>query len=164
MLPPLCAKICMYILTLKIEAQGAQNRYRQLHYKGALGSLEHFSVHNVFAAFFEREFRASAIQSTVAIETTIKVLDHATILLDITANDSFKDKNEGDAVDSKANDNGTVNAVEATTVIISGHAEQEATDDVALPPTAKYSKIWKHNSTKQLLLSSTSLLTPSLNF
>ncbi|GAN06039.1 hypothetical protein MAM1_0109c05516 [Mucor ambiguus] len=80
----------------------------------------------------------------VAIETTIKVLDHANILLDIAANDSFKDENEGDAVDSKANDNGTANAVEATTVIISGHAGQGATDDVALPPTAKYRKIWIH--------------------
>ncbi|GAN09485.1 hypothetical protein MAM1_0270c09014 [Mucor ambiguus] len=78
----------------------------------------------------------------VAIETTIKVLGHANILLDIATNDSFKDENEGDAVDSNACDNGTANAVEATTVIISGYAEQEATNDVALPPTAKYSKIW----------------------
>ncbi|GAN08913.1 hypothetical protein MAM1_0231d08433 [Mucor ambiguus] len=62
----------------------------------------------------------------------------------MTANDSFKDKNKGDAVDSKANDNGTTNAVEATTVIISGYAEQEATDDVVLPPSAKYSKICIH--------------------
>ncbi|GAN05865.1 hypothetical protein MAM1_0103c05341 [Mucor ambiguus] len=78
----------------------------------------------------------------VTIETTIKVLVHANILLDIATNDSFKDENEGDAVDSRADDNGTANAVEATTVIINGHDEQEATDDVALPPTAKYSKIW----------------------
>ncbi|GAN04628.1 hypothetical protein MAM1_0069d04089 [Mucor ambiguus] len=79
----------------------------------------------------------------VAIETTIKVIGHANILLDIATNDSFKDKNEGDTVDSNANDNSTANAVEATTVIISGHAEQEATDDIALPPTAKY----RHNRT-----------------
>ncbi|GAN11271.1 hypothetical protein MAM1_0521c10830 [Mucor ambiguus] len=59
----------------------------------------------------------------------------------MATNDPFKDKNEGDTVDSKANDNGTANAIEATAVIISGHAEQEATDDVSLPPTAKYSKI-----------------------
>ncbi|GAN02904.1 hypothetical protein MAM1_0030c02354 [Mucor ambiguus] len=77
----------------------------------------------------------------VTIKKTIKVLGHANILLNIATNDSFKDKNEGDAVDSKANNNGTTNVVEATTVIISGHAEQVATDDVALPPTAKYSEI-----------------------
>ncbi|GAN08334.1 hypothetical protein MAM1_0200c07843 [Mucor ambiguus] len=75
------------------------------------------------------------------IETTIKALGHANILLDIVTNDSFEDKNEGDIVGSKANDNGTANAVEATTVTISSHDEQEATDDVALPLTAKYSKI-----------------------
>ncbi|GAN08588.1 hypothetical protein MAM1_0213d08102 [Mucor ambiguus] len=62
----------------------------------------------------------------------------------MAANDSFKGKNKGDAVDSKANNNGTANTVKATTVIISSHAEQEATDDVALPPTAKYSKICIH--------------------
>ncbi|GAN05208.1 hypothetical protein MAM1_0084d04677 [Mucor ambiguus] len=56
----------------------------------------------------------------------------------------FTDENEGDAVNSNTNDNGTANAVEATTVIISGLAKQEVTDDVALPPTAKYSKIWIH--------------------
>ncbi|GAN06080.1 hypothetical protein MAM1_0111d05557 [Mucor ambiguus] len=61
----------------------------------------------------------------------------------IATNVSFEDENEGNAVDSKANDNGTANAVEATTVIISGHAKQEAiTADVALPPTANYSEIW----------------------
>ncbi|GAN03553.1 hypothetical protein MAM1_0043d03008 [Mucor ambiguus] len=109
------------------------------------GSLECFNVYNVFAAFIEREFRASTIQSTVAIETAIKVLDHANILLDIATNDSFKDENGGVTVDSKANDNSTANAVEeATTVIISSHDEQEATDDVALPPAAKYSQIWIH--------------------
>ncbi|GAN03296.1 hypothetical protein MAM1_0038d02749 [Mucor ambiguus] len=43
----------------------------------------------------------------------------------------FKDKNEGDAVDSKANNNGTANAVEAK--VIHGHAEQEAIDQMMLP-------------------------------
>ncbi|GAN03343.1 hypothetical protein MAM1_0039d02796 [Mucor ambiguus] len=71
----------------------------------------------------------------------MRALGHANILLDITTNDSLEGENKGDAVDSKADNNGTANAVEATTVIISGHAEQKATDDVALPPTAKYSKI-----------------------
>ncbi|GAN01048.1 hypothetical protein MAM1_0004d00479 [Mucor ambiguus] len=61
--------------------------------------------------------------------------------LKIAINVSFEDENEGDAVDSKADDNGTANEVEATTVIISGHAEQEATDDVDLPPNANYSEI-----------------------
>ncbi|GAN03545.1 hypothetical protein MAM1_0043c03000, partial [Mucor ambiguus] len=99
-----------------------------------------FNVHNVFAAFFEQEIRASTIQSTIAIKTTIKVLSHANILLAIATNDSFKDKNEGDTVDSKVNNNGTANAVEAK--VINGHAEQEATtkDNVALPLTAKYSE------------------------
>ncbi|GAN10246.1 hypothetical protein MAM1_0334c09784 [Mucor ambiguus] len=64
--------------------------------------------------------------------------------LRIATNASFEDKNEVDTVDRKVNDSGTVNAVEATTVIISGHAEQEATDDVALPPTANYSEIRIH--------------------
>ncbi|GAN02554.1 hypothetical protein MAM1_0024d01998 [Mucor ambiguus] len=90
------------------------------------GSLEWYNVHNVFAAFFKRELRALTIQSTVAIETTIKVLGHANILLDIATNNSFKDENEGDAVDSKANKNGPANAVEAKD--INGHAEQEAID------------------------------------
>ncbi|GAN03439.1 hypothetical protein MAM1_0040d02892 [Mucor ambiguus] len=95
------------------------------------GSLERFNVHNVFAAFFEREFRASTIQSTAAIEITIKVLGHANILLDIATNDSFKDENEDDAVNSKANNNDTGNAVEAK--VIHGHAEQEAIDQKMLP-------------------------------
>ncbi|GAN11628.1 hypothetical protein MAM1_0759d11204, partial [Mucor ambiguus] len=58
----------------------------------------------------------------------------------VATNVSFEDENEGDSVDSsKADINGGIaNAVEATTATISGHAEQEATDDVALPPTAKY--------------------------
>ncbi|GAN08204.1 hypothetical protein MAM1_0193d07711 [Mucor ambiguus] len=47
-----------------------------------------------------------------------------------------------DAVDSKANDNDTANAVEAK--VINDHVEQEDTDDVALPPAAKCSKIWIH--------------------
>ncbi|GAN06702.1 hypothetical protein MAM1_0133c06190 [Mucor ambiguus] len=70
----------------------------------------------------------------------MKVLGHANILLDIATNDSFKDENEGDAVDSKANNNGTANTVEAK--VINGHAEQETTtkDDVALPINAKHSE------------------------
>ncbi|GAN11806.1 hypothetical protein MAM1_0994d11409 [Mucor ambiguus] len=56
-----------------------------------------------------------------------------------TTNVSFENKN-GDAVDSKANDNGADNA--AATKVINGHAEQEATGVVALPPTAKYSEVW----------------------
>ncbi|GAN03724.1 hypothetical protein MAM1_0047d03179 [Mucor ambiguus] len=67
----------------------------------------------------------------VAIETAIKVLDHADILLDIATNDSFKDQNGGDTVDSKTNDNGTSNAVEAK--VIYGHAEQEAIEQMMLP-------------------------------
>ncbi|GAN10987.1 hypothetical protein MAM1_0443c10538 [Mucor ambiguus] len=59
-----------------------------------------------------------------------------------STNVSFESENESDAIDSKADGNGTINSVEATTVIISGHAEQEATDDVVLPPTAKYCKNW----------------------
>ncbi|GAN02243.1 hypothetical protein MAM1_0019c01684 [Mucor ambiguus] len=70
------------------------------------------------------------IQSTVAIETTIKVLGHANILLDIAANDSFKNENEGGAVDSKANNNGTANTVEAK--VVNGHAEQEVIDQMML--------------------------------
>ncbi|GAN11207.1 hypothetical protein MAM1_0505d10766 [Mucor ambiguus] len=71
------------------------------------------------------------ILSTVAIETTIKVLGHANILLDIATNDSLKDENEGDAVDIKANNNGTANEVEAK--VINGYAEQEAIDQMMLP-------------------------------
>ncbi|GAN07466.1 hypothetical protein MAM1_0162d06963 [Mucor ambiguus] len=63
--------------------------------------------------------------------------------LNIATNVSFEDKNEGDAVYSKVNDNdGTANAVEVKA--INGHAEQEATDDAALPPTAKYSEFRIH--------------------
>ncbi|GAN09431.1 hypothetical protein MAM1_0267d08958 [Mucor ambiguus] len=49
-----------------------------------------------------------------------------------------------DADDSEAGDNDTANTVEAK--VINGHAEQEATttDDVGLPPAAKYSEIWIH--------------------
>ncbi|GAN03017.1 hypothetical protein MAM1_0032d02467 [Mucor ambiguus] len=71
------------------------------------------------------------IQLTVPIEITIKVLGHANILLDIATNNSFKDENEGDAVDSKANNNGTANAVEAK--VINGHAEQGAIYQMMLP-------------------------------
>jgi hypothetical protein len=66
----------------------------------------------------------------VAIEATIKVLSHANILLGIATNDSFEDETEGDAVDSKANNNGTANAAEAKAV--SGHAEQKAIDQMML--------------------------------
>ncbi|GAN00655.1 hypothetical protein MAM1_0001d00077 [Mucor ambiguus] len=45
--------------------------------------------------------------------------------------DSFKNENEGDAVDSKAKNNGTANAVEAK--VINDHAEQEAIDQMVLP-------------------------------
>ncbi|GAN07723.1 hypothetical protein MAM1_0173c07226 [Mucor ambiguus] len=89
-----------------------------------LGSIDWFNVDNALAAFFQRKFRASTIQSTVAIETTLKVLSNANILLNIATNDSFKDENEGDAVDSKANNNVSANTVEAKP--INGHAEQEA--------------------------------------
>ncbi|GAN11011.1 hypothetical protein MAM1_0449d10563, partial [Mucor ambiguus] len=41
------------------------------------------------------------------------------------------DENEDDAVDSKANSNGTANAVEAK--VINGHAEQKAIDQMMLP-------------------------------
>ncbi|GAN04012.1 hypothetical protein MAM1_0053d03468 [Mucor ambiguus] len=52
----------------------------------------------------------------------------------IATNSSFEDENEGDAVDSKTNENGTANAVEATTVIISSvHAEQEVIYQMMLP-------------------------------
>ncbi|GAN01265.1 hypothetical protein MAM1_0006d00697 [Mucor ambiguus] len=57
-------------------------------------------------------------------------------------NASFEDKNEGNVVDSKADDNVIANAVEAK--VINGHAEQETTYDVALPPIAKYRKVWVH--------------------
>ncbi|GAN00680.1 hypothetical protein MAM1_0001d00102 [Mucor ambiguus] len=61
----------------------------------------------------------------------------------IATNDSLEDENEGDAVDSKANNNGTANADEYK-VINNSHAKQEATYDVALPPTAEYSEFWTH--------------------
>ncbi|GAN07133.1 hypothetical protein MAM1_0150c06626 [Mucor ambiguus] len=63
--------------------------------------------------------------------------------LSIATNLSFEDENGGDAVDSKANDNGTASVVEVT-VINTGHSKQEVTNAVALPSAAKYSKIWKH--------------------
>ncbi|GAN11387.1 hypothetical protein MAM1_0575d10948, partial [Mucor ambiguus] len=61
--------------------------------------------------------------------------------LNIATNVSFEDESEGDdAVDSIADANGgTVNAVEDK--VINSHDEQEATDNVALPPTAKHSEI-----------------------
>ncbi|GAN10532.1 hypothetical protein MAM1_0366d10074 [Mucor ambiguus] len=67
----------------------------------------------------------------VAIEKKIKVLGRANVLLDIATNDSFKDGNEGDAVDIKANNNGTTNAVEAK--VINGLAEQDAIYQMTLP-------------------------------
>ncbi|GAN05255.1 hypothetical protein MAM1_0086c04724 [Mucor ambiguus] len=88
---------------------------------------------NVFTAFFEQKFRASTIQSTVVIETTIKVLDHhVNTPLNIATYVSFnQDKNEGGK-------GGTANTVEANKVVINDHhAEQQAVDNVALPPTAK---------------------------
>ncbi|GAN05813.1 hypothetical protein MAM1_0102d05289 [Mucor ambiguus] len=64
--------------------------------------------------------------------------------LNIATNISFEDENEDDVVDSKSNDNDTTaNSVEANKGI-NGYAEQEATDDVALPPTTNYSEIWIH--------------------
>ncbi|GAN00847.1 hypothetical protein MAM1_0002d00271 [Mucor ambiguus] len=59
--------------------------------------------------------------------------------LSIVTNVSLEDTNEDDAVDSKVDDNGTANAIEAK--VINGHVEQELTDDVALPQlqnTAKF--------------------------
>ncbi|GAN04287.1 hypothetical protein MAM1_0059c03747 [Mucor ambiguus] len=60
----------------------------------------------------------------------------------VATNVFFENENEGNAVDSRVvdNSNGTASAVEAK--VINGHAKQETTDDVALPPTAKYSEIW----------------------
>ncbi|GAN01855.1 hypothetical protein MAM1_0013c01290 [Mucor ambiguus] len=62
----------------------------------------------------------------------------------IATNVSFEDENEGgNAVDSKTNNCGNAaNAVKSK--FIDGHAEQKATGDVALPPTAKYREIWTH--------------------
>ncbi|GAN04992.1 hypothetical protein MAM1_0079d04460 [Mucor ambiguus] len=80
------------------------------------GALEYFTVHNVFTTFLKRKSRASTIQSVVAIDTTIKALGHANMSLNIASNMSFEDENEGNAVDSKANDNGTANTVEATVI------------------------------------------------
>ncbi|GAN05821.1 hypothetical protein MAM1_0102d05297 [Mucor ambiguus] len=64
--------------------------------------------------------------------------------LNIATNISFEDENEDDVVDSKSNDNDTANSVEANKGI-NGYAEQESTDDVALPPTTNYSEIWIHS-------------------
>ncbi|GAN11741.1 hypothetical protein MAM1_0878d11326 [Mucor ambiguus] len=80
------------------------------------------------------------IQVTVAIETTIKALDYVNMPLSITTNVSFEDENEEDTVDSSiTDDSGTTSAVETT--LINGHAEQDATDDVVLSPTAKFGYI-----------------------
>ncbi|GAN05460.1 hypothetical protein MAM1_0092d04931 [Mucor ambiguus] len=90
------------------------------------------TFHNVFAAIFQQKSRASTIQSAVAIETTIKALGHVNMSLKIATNVSFEDEDEGDGVDSKANVNGTANAVEAK-VINDGHAKQKAIDQMMLP-------------------------------
>ncbi|GAN03695.1 hypothetical protein MAM1_0046c03150 [Mucor ambiguus] len=74
----------------------------------------------------------------------IKVCGHVNIPLNIATNVSFEDENEGDIVDIKADDNSAADAGESK-VINNGHAMQEATDNVTLPPTAKYnSQIWIH--------------------
>ncbi|GAN09097.1 hypothetical protein MAM1_0243d08619 [Mucor ambiguus] len=67
----------------------------------------------------------------VAIKTTIKILGHVNMPLNIATNVSFEDKNEGGAVESKADDNSIANAVEAK--VINGHAEQEVIDQMMLP-------------------------------
>ncbi|GAN10789.1 hypothetical protein MAM1_0401c10337 [Mucor ambiguus] len=56
-------------------------------------------------------------------------------------NVSFENENEGDTVDSRVvdNNNGIAHAVKAK--LMNGWVEQEATDDVAVYPTAKYRKI-----------------------
>ncbi|GAN09518.1 hypothetical protein MAM1_0272d09048 [Mucor ambiguus] len=73
------------------------------------------AVYNVFTALFKRKSKTSTIQST--------------------------GENEGDAVDDEADDNNdATNAVKVK--VLNVHAEQEATDDVALHPTAKCSKMW----------------------
>ncbi|GAN01309.1 hypothetical protein MAM1_0006c00742 [Mucor ambiguus] len=116
----------------KLVTENASIDYRIMTNGLCLASASYTQhVHNVLASFFEREFRASTIQSTVAIETTIKALGHANILLDFATNDSFKDENEGDAVDSEANSNGAANAVEAK--VINGHVEKEAIYQMMLP-------------------------------
>ncbi|GAN05313.1 hypothetical protein MAM1_0087d04783 [Mucor ambiguus] len=74
---------------------------------------------------------AWTIQSTVAIDTTIKVLGHVNMRLDIATNVCFEDENEADAIESKADDNGTADAVEAN--VINGHAEQEFIVQMMLP-------------------------------
>ncbi|GAN01161.1 hypothetical protein MAM1_0005c00592 [Mucor ambiguus] len=64
--------------------------------------------------------------------------------LNIAANASFVEKeNEGDAVDSsKADDNGTSIDADEAGRVVHGHAEHEAKDDDASPPTAEYSETW----------------------
>ncbi|GAN02493.1 hypothetical protein MAM1_0023d01937 [Mucor ambiguus] len=95
------------------------------------GPLEWFTVHNVSTAFFKRKSTASTIQSTVAIEAAIEVPGHVYMPLNISTNVSFKNENEGDSVDSDADDNGAANAVKVK--VINGHAEQEAIDQMMLP-------------------------------
>ncbi|GAN09376.1 hypothetical protein MAM1_0263c08902 [Mucor ambiguus] len=51
--------------------------------------------------------------------------------LNIVTNVFFEDESEGDAVDSKADDNGTADAVEAK--VVNGHTEQEPTTHMMLP-------------------------------
>ncbi|GAN09979.1 hypothetical protein MAM1_0308c09512 [Mucor ambiguus] len=89
------------------------------------------SVASQSGTLFEWKSRASAIRSTVAIETTIKLLGHVNMPFNFATNVSLEDKNECDAVDSKADDsNSTANVVEGK--VINCHAKQEATDDDAL--------------------------------
>ncbi|GAN11901.1 hypothetical protein MAM1_1231c11525, partial [Mucor ambiguus] len=103
-----------------------------------------FAAHGVFAVFFGRKSRTSTIQSTVAVETTIKVLGYVNMPFNIATNVFFENENENDVFDSKDDGNGTANAVEAK--VMNGHAEQETvTDNFALPPTANYSEIWTHS-------------------
>ncbi|GAN03641.1 hypothetical protein MAM1_0045c03096 [Mucor ambiguus] len=65
------------------------------------------------------------IQSAVAIETTIDMLGHVTMPLNIATGVSLEDENEGDAVDNKnVDDNGTLNAVEANP--LNGQAKQDS--------------------------------------
>ncbi|GAN03979.1 hypothetical protein MAM1_0052c03435 [Mucor ambiguus] len=61
-----------------------------------------------------------------------------------STNVSFENENEDDAVDSRVVDknNDTANAVEVK--LLDGYVEQEATDDVAVHPTAKYRENWIH--------------------
>ncbi|GAN11687.1 hypothetical protein MAM1_0812c11268 [Mucor ambiguus] len=79
----------------------------------------------------------------VTVKTAIKALSHVNMPLRTTTNASFfvEDENEGsDAVDNKVDINSsTANAVKAK--VINGHTEQKTTDDVSLPPLAKFGYI-----------------------